>query len=515
MQKLFVNPLADPTKIYNDLLNVKYNSNKFSLTRYTCFEKTNFNFKINEESKKDTITTFQEELALKLDLLNRNTLKYIQWTINNIFQKINVTQGLNIDERAISDILKKSNFSIKDFEHVSYGSHLFLLCLEIIKSYRQSFSLSKNNYGNMNTDEINNFFDNFNDNLEHAYNKEEQLVESNNEFVMSGELNKLNEEFVNNSELSSAFNLIVDEKDLILKSCIRNKLELADIAEKEKALFLFRQFPGIGRYLMPELPLKEEFYRKARKCDIYPFLDVGIPLYEKYEIIKKFEETFKEKISEQNFNFSNRKYQEFMNTNLLAQTLNNSLLFDQETLIQYNERDDNLLFSSYFRCPKGRIYRKNSKYRYMSKPDFENWKKTILPRIEPQKAAVPKEIIQPQLEVKDVKKEEIKKEDPKKDEKKQANQSIPQNNVTSQLKTEPNVVAAETIPFSSKITKIVDEYKHDLLYEADDLNVGEIIDKTKYMFPSDNGVIIKKYIKNGIYYSTTNYTLKDNLIFSL
>ena len=62
-----------------------------------------------------------------------------------------------------------------------------------------------------------------------------------------------------------------------------------------------------------------------------------------------------------------------MNRDLLTQTLNNAMIFDTETLYYYNERDDNLLFSTYYRCPKGRIYRKTNKYNYLSKPHFDNW----------------------------------------------------------------------------------------------------------------------------------------------
>jgi len=126
---------------------------------------------------------------------------------------------------------------------------------------------------------------------------------------------------------------------------------------------------------MPDVSPKEENFRKAKKCEIYPFLDnsIGIPIYEKYDIIKNFEDIFKEKINEYNFDFGDRIYQEIMNRDLLSQTLNNAMIYDTETLFHYNERDDNLLFSTYYRCPKGRIYRKTNKYRYLSKPNLDNW----------------------------------------------------------------------------------------------------------------------------------------------
>ena len=510
MQKLFANPVADPSKIYQDLLNTRNISDKFSLMRLTCYEKNDFTYKYFEDTKKDTIILLQEELANKLEILSKNTLKYLHWSKNFFFQKLKETPNLYVDERVISDVLKKSNFTWKDFEHLSYGSYLFLLCSDIIKTYRQNFSLTKNNYENMDVNEIENIFSNFNLTIDHYYHRDDNRIESNMEMNLSNEINKVNSELLNNSEMSSPFNFIIDEKDFILKACIGNQLDMTDIAQKEKDLLLFRQFPGIGRYLMPELPMKEEFYRKAKKCEIYPFLTVGVPLYEKYEILKRYEVVFKEKIPEQNFDFSNRKYQEILDTNLLAQTLNQSLLYDQETLIHYNDRDDNLLFSSYYRCPKERIYRKVSKYRYLSKHDFESWKRLIQPKLEPPpklqvKESIVQQVISPVvIDPKDIKKEE------KKDDKK----TVPQPNV--QPKIEPNVVPVETvIPPKIVPQKPVEEYKHELLYEADDLNLGEIVDKTKYMFPSDNAVIIKKLIKNGIYHSTTNYAIKDNLLMGI
>ena len=45
MQKLFANPVADPSKIYQDLLNTRNISDKFSLMRLTCYEKNDFTYK--------------------------------------------------------------------------------------------------------------------------------------------------------------------------------------------------------------------------------------------------------------------------------------------------------------------------------------------------------------------------------------------------------------------------------------------------------------------------------------
>ena len=112
--------------------------------------------------------------------------------------------------------------------------------------------------------------------------------------------------------------------------------------------------------MMPVLSPVEENKRKAMKCDIYPFLEngIGIPIYEKFLVLLKFENIFKDKIPERNFNFGDRVYQEVMSSDILSQTISHAMLYDTECLTYYNERDDNLLLGTYYRCPKGRVYRK-------------------------------------------------------------------------------------------------------------------------------------------------------------
>ena len=46
------------------------------------------------------------------------------------------------------------------------------------------------------------------------------------------------------------------------------------------------------------------------------------------------------------------------------------------------------------------------------------------------------------------------------------------------------------------------------VYEADDLKVGETNERIKYMFPSDNGVFVKKLLENGIFNTTISYVRK-------
>jgi hypothetical protein len=533
LQKYFAAPSKEPNQIFNDLIMSKYNSEKYSLCRMSCFDKHNFNFKVLED-KRDTTMSFIDEVVGKMDSINKATLKYLKWAASSNIQKLTVSPNLCMNERTITEMIKKANIRLKELEVTSYGTFLILFCNEIIRNYREtggSIKLEEKT-------EVEDIFELFSEKLKFF---DENLAPSNND-VLVEDANKNVNMSLNNIEISnSPFSLLIDEKDYIQKSIIQNQLENIDINEREKNIFLFRKFPGINRYLMPELALKEEYFRKAKKCEIYPFLSVSIPLYEKYEVLKRYEEVFKAQIPEQNFDFFDRKYQELMDINLYCQTINNALLFDPEVLTFYNERDDNFFFSTYYRCPKGRMYRKVWKYRYLSKPDFENWKKINQKASELKQEPSAKEAnpqpqpttitpsqqtsTQPINPKKENAKEETKKEtekkdpkatisDPKNDTKQDLNKAIAND---TQKPLQPNVFPPqEAVEIPKKEEKKEDILDPNLvLYEADDANVRELKEKVKYMFPSDGGIMIRKYIKNGIYYSFTNYVKKDNLTFGI
>ena len=121
--------------------------------------------------------------------------------------------------------------------------------------------------------DVDNVFKYFAYNLNDYYNsKEEETIgnDNNERSHIQREAEKENDEIeramISADELSSPFKLIIDENDFALKDNLENKIEDMLIAEKEKIALLFRNFPGIARHNMPELSLKEENFRKAKKC---------------------------------------------------------------------------------------------------------------------------------------------------------------------------------------------------------------------------------------------------------
>jgi len=137
--------------------------------------------------------------------------------------------------------------------------------------------------------------------------------------------------------------------------------------------------PGIFR--PPTLFPMEENLRKAIRAKVYPFLpqDVSIPMYEKYNLIHKFEECMKDQIPERDFDFSNRVYQENLTQDIITQRIAKLLLLSPEVKTYYNENTDNMLLMLYYNIPKERVFRKYNKYRYLNKPDFDNWIKYFKP----------------------------------------------------------------------------------------------------------------------------------------
>ena len=251
-----------------------------------------------------------------------------------------------------------------------------------------------------------------------------------------------------------------------------NVLENYMVFQREKELNLYRNYPGVNRYQMPVIPSKEDNFRKLKKSEIYPFLNVGIPLYEKYEVIKKFEEIFIERIPEQKiFDFSDRKYTEVMNRDLLSQVLANAMLYDCEYQHYYNERDDNLFFATFYRCPRGRVYRKTNSYRYLSKPDFDNWIKYF-------------------SEADSF--HNISNDNPSELKPRSAHFKRAPGSGKDALVSNINIETGEHNDMEKDIANLISE---DILYRGNDTKIGIVNERIKYMFPSDNGIFINKFLK--------------------
>ncbi len=552
-QKYFSAPPRNSEELFFELKMTKYTSERNSILRLTCFDIWEFSDKKGSSStpssatpensgiqKKDAFNNFIDLYSDKLNCLNKFLIYYSKWSNEIKTVKLDSfsddpAMKRKINEGLIKKLLSETDIKKKDFEHMSLGAILISFYIDLVKHMREINHIGEHNMIIYEKNDVDNIFERLEKEIIYEYSAdiknstqdEENLINSHMISEQQKEIERHEQEINKIDDLSSYFKLIIDEKDLILKNALDNEIEKFMLGEREKAFYLFRKFPGIGRNLMPDVPPKEENFRKARKCEIYPFLDsnIGIPLYEKYDIIKKFEDIFKERITEYSFDFGDRIYQEIMNRDLLTQTLSNALLYDTENLFYYNERDDNLLFSTYYRCPKGRIFRKTNKYRYLSKPNFDNWINFFKPVFNDKayKNANKEKDINPELNM-SVNKSKPGSPLPN-------NQSQPHINDMSAIQGGNSIevsnhdISGNNNFLSMVVNKIEKkpeisfgnnfDNENDTLYDTNDIYLGEVTERIKYMFPSDNGVFIKKVIHNGIFKSYNSYVIKDNLVFGI
>jgi len=497
--------------------------------KHTLFEKTEFVFKQSEDKKSSSMDTYLDELAKLLKPVNKNYLLYNKWCSNTFFQKLVNDTNIRevITESAFFEIFERVELLYKDFEHLSLGSILYSLCLDMANNYRLSSTDNTTNRGQTPVSKEN-LLDNIfleiekkilnveerlhsaekDDDLNSSYDSKEResttkikrldkndklpSQKSPTKVLLKEEKNQIQEENEKEMEEEGIRHLIIDEKDNILKTCMDNVLENYMVFQREKELNLYRNYPGVNRYQMPVIPSKEDNFRKLKKSEIYPFLNVGIPLYEKYEVIKKFEEIFIERIPEQKiFDFSDRKYTEVMNRDLLSQVLANAMLYDCEYQHYYNERDDNLFFATFYRCPRGRVYRKTNSYRYLSKPDFDNWIKYF-------------------SEADSF--HNISNDNPSELKPRSAHFKRAPGSGKDALVSNINIETGEHNDMEKDIANLISE---DILYRGNDTKIGIVNERIKYMFPSDNGIFINKFLNYGVFNSFTSYVIKDNLLFGI
>ena len=118
----------------------------------------------------------------------------------------------------------------------------------------------------------------------------------------------------------------------------------------------------------------------------------------------------------------------------------------------------------YYRCPKGRVYRRQKKYRYLSQPNFQAFSEIFSPEFK--------------LDTSSTSGGEDKKD--KKESAKKSNEKVS----AEEGKVGYRFTINDKKENENK-EKEDNKNKESLpLYYADDLKVGEIGEKIKYMFPN-------------------------------
>ena len=303
-------------------------------------------------------------------------------------------------------------------------------------------------------------------------------------------------------ENSSPFKTIINYHDSIYKGNLEEKIGDHFLVLLQKNLNLFLSNPLLDKCLYSYYNKdREDLIRQfGKNNEIYSLLlNKGISryIYDKYYDLNFFEKMLKEKVPEHKFNFGNRIYEEHFNKDLFKQELNHIVQYDHECYAKLDERNQKTMLIFYYRCPKGRVYRKQKKYRYLSQPNFQAFSDIFSPEFK--------------LETSTIQSGKEKKDAKEKDKKDSAKKPTDKAGADDSKRGYRFVIQEK----KDKENKTKEENDSPPLYYADDIKVGEIGENVKYMFPSDDGIFIKKVLKNGIYYSPISYIRKDNLVFGI
>ena len=482
--------------------------------------KINSNVKYEYDSIGRSLIAFCADLIKEKRIDNRNKLIY---TINNfegIFKdNFDLFQYEYFEKKKITNEEEEKNNNINNNEN---------------DNKLKQDNLNNNNIENINNnnENINNNNNNNNNNNENINNNEKNDENSNRYLNMFPSTTNLKENIspetaekikdpeshpiIKNAKLdkeilesmskcdinSSPFKLIINYNDSIYKISLEEKINDKYVFLTEKNFNIFLTLPSLYELLNNYYNEDTKIYieNNTKQTELNFFLNqnnINREIYNKFYIIKFFEKMLKEKLPEyEELNLFDRIYEENFDKDLFMQEINKISLFDYEIYSKYDSNINKTFIAVYYRCPKGRVYRKRKKYKYLSRPDFQNFVDFFSPEFKLVNSA---------------ENEENKTQTKIDKNKKKDNKNVMNDTSKSGFKFE--IVDEKEKDEINDLKK--DLNLNDSFYEADDLHVGSIQEELKYMFPSDNGVIIKKIIKTGIFKSSVSYVRKDNLTFGI
>ena len=428
----------------------------FDLFQYEYFE----NKKIQEEEEKKN-----ENENKKEDNLNNNNLN------NN--ENININNEINNNNININNEINNENINNNN-ENKDENSNRYLNMFPSTTNLKQ--------------------------NIQEA--PEEKKIPESHPIIKTSKLDKEILESMSKCDInSSPFKLIINYNDQIYKISLEEKINDKFVFLTEKNFNIFLNLPSLYELLNNYYNEDTKIYieNRSKQTELNYFLqknNIKKETYNKFYILKFFEKMLKEKLPEfSELNFFDRNFEEKFNKDLFMQEINKINLFDYEIYSKFDDKINKTFIVVYYRCPKGRIYRKRKKYKYLSKPDFQNFV----------------DFFSPEFKLINSNENEENKTQSKIDKnKKKDNKNVMNDTSKSGFKFE-----IEEKDEINELKQNLNKNSNDYFYDADDLHVGNIQEEIKYMFPSDNGVIIKKIIKTGIFKTSVSYIRKDNLTFGI
>ena len=490
--------------VFNNFKKQRDFSERNSNMRKACFDIENFSYKIiNEQDKEDTASMFYKNFLIKLAKIHAQMVYFEEWKKNYDIIKLE-DEGETV-ETFNEEKIKKINEDII-FGKDSIGRTLINFIHNLItdkrKDERNQLIFYMNSFEKKFAQNFEKYRYEFIDNNTKENNKEtnEDVIplQSHPKLLFEKLDKKIEKEISKCDENSSPFKILINYHDLIYKENLEEKVgdHFVFLLQKNFNLFLSNPLLDKCLYIYYNKNNNDLIQQLGKNNEIYALLkNKGIShyIYDKYYDLDFFEKMLKENVPEHSFNLGERIYEEFFTKDLFRQELNKISLYDYECCAKLDERNQKTMLAFYYRCPKGRVYRRQKKYRYLSQPSFQAFTEMFSPEFNLDMA-----MSQTNFSNKD-------KKDNKKDNKKPANDK---SNPDEGKKGYRFIINEKKVDKNDKINNLP-------LYYADDIKVGNILEQIKYMFPSDDGVFIKKVLKNGIYSTPISYIRKDNLVFGI
>ena len=484
------------SEIYAKMKEMKCESDIHSLMRQSVFESENFTLKNMNDTPENIISDLYTKYSEKLMLYATMMISYKKWKkeikgiklydqINEISIRdiISMNSGVPITRESIGRILFAFLADHLRKERLDPRNKL---AYELLNNDDMIFAISKRFGYEYHTKgekcDENESHDNIYEPLSHVAilnEKEHERIDC--------EMNKCD---IN----STPFKAIINYSDIICQKCFDEKIRGKFVCLLEKSLNVFRTHPQIENCLREYYMFSHLEYQKGINNEIIPFAlkqNISRHLLDRFYFIKSFENLIREKVPERSIDLSEWKYCEVLPSDIFKQKINEILLFDYESASLYDKRSGKTLVAFYYRCPKGRVYRKRKEYRYLSRPDFDNWIKYFAPKFK--KVELEKDT---NVAEKDKKKEK---------------------NVMNETRRIGFKFEIDTTEDNSNNNQPSDDRLKSTqqLYEGDDIKIGEVNERIKYMFPCDNGILVKKVIECGIFSTAISYIRKDDLVFGI
>ncbi len=169
------------------------------------------------------------------------------------------------------------------------------------------------------------------------------------------------------------YDAMYDEYDFVRAQYHAEGIPANSLSESELSVLSSLLYPGKERHMMPAVPGKPASVRGAMKSEMHPFSSLPIYEFDRALLIREMEKMVAGQNPQGQWNFGDRKYEERLSKEALAEVFSRALMFGLDVLTSYYVLDDSLLVGLYYQHPLGRVLRRQWKGKFSHLPDFPNY----------------------------------------------------------------------------------------------------------------------------------------------